>query len=64
MDKNQNQSNQQTGEGRTSGINQPDLNKKTSSDISNVDRQEGEMNHGELGSDLKIKPDGELDTDE
>lgn len=65
MDKNQNQSNQQhDGEGRSSNINQPHANNKTNSDISNDDMQEGKMNHGEIGGDLKIKSDGELETDE
>lgn len=61
---NRNQSNQQSGEGRTFNTNESNTNQNTNSDISNVDRQEGEMNHGELGSDLEIKADGELDTDE
>ena len=64
MARNQNQLNEQGSEGRISNTNDLKTNEKTNPDISNMDKQEGEMNHGELGSNLKIKSDGQLDADE
>jgi hypothetical protein len=46
----QNESNRGQGPGRTS--NPGNDNQQQSSDISQVDRQEGEMNHGELGGSM------------
>jgi hypothetical protein len=55
MDKNKEKAEQlddQQGKGRTSNSEPGKQKQEASSDISKVDQQEGEMNHGELGGNL------------
>lgn len=49
MDRNQNQTSEQQGQGRTSNTGEQNPDQKTQRDISDIDRQEGEMDHGETG---------------
>ena len=57
MDKEKNQSSttpeKQEGVGRVSKMHDSNEKDKSTHDISNVDRQEGEMDNGELGGNFK-----------
>jgi hypothetical protein len=48
----------QQGKGRTSNSQPGKEKQEASNDISKVDRQEGEMNHGELGGNLNEEKPG------
>ena len=52
-------SSKQANIGRTSGSRNPEIEKADDHlDISNIDRQEGNLNHGECGGGMKCEDDG------